>query len=79
MQDRRSASHKFEKNISAQRAKLEALLAELNAQLAFLNKARPKMALLRKRIRQLDAEGRQLSGITSHKAHRPSPSRIYAT
>ena len=78
MQRRRSVSYKFEKNISAQKAKLEALLAELNAQLAFFSKARPKMALLRKRIRQLDAEGRQLSGLTSHKADRPSPSRIYA-
>jgi uncharacterized coiled-coil protein SlyX len=78
MQRRRSVSYKFEKNISAQKAKLEALLAELTEQLAFLNKARPKVALLRKRIRQLDAEGRQLGGLTSHKADRPSPSRIYA-
>jgi BMFP domain-containing protein YqiC len=78
MQRRRSVSYKFEKNISAQKAKLEALLVELNAQLAFLNKARPKMALLRKRIRQLDAEVRHLSGLTSHKADPPSPSRIYA-
>jgi hypothetical protein len=52
---RRSVSYKFEENVSTEKAKLEALLAELNAQLAFLNKARPKMALLRKRIRQIDA------------------------
>ena len=56
MQRRRSISYEFEKNISAQKARLEALLAELDAQLAFLNKARPEMALLRKRIRQIDAE-----------------------
>ena len=56
MQRRRSVSKKFDKNISAQKAKLEALLAELNAQLAFLSKARPKMALLRERIRQIDTE-----------------------
>ena len=56
MQRRRSVSYEFEKNISAQKAKLEAQLAELDAQLAFLNKARPEMALLRKRIRQIDAE-----------------------
>jgi hypothetical protein len=55
MPRRRSVSSKLEKNVSAQKAKLEALLAELNAQLAFLNQARPKMALLRKRIRQIDA------------------------
>jgi hypothetical protein len=52
----RSASYKFEKNVSAEKAKLEARLADLNGQLAILNKARPKMALLRKRIRQIDAE-----------------------
>jgi hypothetical protein len=52
MRHRRSVSYKFEKK--AQKARLEAQLAELNAQLAFLNKAR--MALLRRRIRQLDAE-----------------------
>ena len=53
----KSVSHKSEKNVSAQKAKLEeALLAELNAQLAFLSKARPKMALLRERIRQIDTE-----------------------
>ena len=56
MQRRRSVSYEFEKSISAQKGKLEALLAELDAQLAFLNKARPEMALLRKRIRQIDAE-----------------------
>ena len=56
MQRRRSVSYEFEKSISAQKAKLEALLAELDAQLAFLNKARPEMALLRKRIRQIDAK-----------------------
>jgi hypothetical protein len=56
MRRRRSVSYEFEKNISAQKAKLEAQLAEMNAHLAFLNKARPKMALLRKWIRQRDAE-----------------------
>ena len=59
MRSRRSVSCKCEKNKSAEKARLEALLAELNAQLAFLNEARPKMALLRKRIRQLDAEGQR--------------------
>ena len=77
MRRRRSVSYKFEKNISAQKAKLEALLAELDAQLAFLNKARPEMALLRKRIRQLDAEAANLNDLTSYKIDRPSLSRIY--
>ena len=56
MPRRRSVSYKFEENVSTEKAKLEALLAELNAQLAFLNKPRPKMALLRERIRQIDTE-----------------------
>ena len=56
MRRRRSVPYKFEKNISTQKAKLEALLAELNAQLAFLNKTRPKIALLRKTIRRIDTE-----------------------
>ncbi len=56
MQRRRSVSYKFEKNISAEKAKLEAKLAELEALLAFLNKAGPEVALLRKGNRQLDAE-----------------------
>jgi hypothetical protein len=56
MQYLRSISDKFEKDISAEKAKLEAQLAELDAQLAFLNKPMPKMALLRERIRQADAE-----------------------
>jgi hypothetical protein len=77
MRRRRSVSYKFEKNISAQKAKLEALLAELNALLAFLSKARPKMALLRKRIRQLDAEAANLNDLASYKADQPSLSRIY--
>ena len=51
----RSVSNKFEENVSAEKAKLEARLAQLSAQLAFLNKARPKAALLRK-TRQIDAE-----------------------
>jgi hypothetical protein len=65
MPRRRSVSSKFEKNVSAQKAKLEALLAELNAQLAFLNKSRPKMALLRKEIRQIDAAPPTEGGLTS--------------
>jgi ABC-type phosphate transport system auxiliary subunit len=56
MRRRRSVSDKFEENVSAEKAKLEARLAELNAQLAFLKKARPKEALQRKRTRQIDAE-----------------------
>ena len=52
----RRRSVEFEKNVSAEKAKLEARLADLNALLAILNKAWPKMALLRKRIRQIDAE-----------------------
>jgi hypothetical protein len=54
MQRRRSVSYKFEKNISTEKAKLEAQLANLDVQLAFLNKARPTINLLRKGIRQLD-------------------------
>jgi hypothetical protein len=53
---RRRSVDEFEENVSAEKAKLEALLAELDAQLAFLNKARPEMALLRNRIRHIDAE-----------------------
>ncbi len=52
----RRRSVEFEKNVSAEKAKLEARLADLNALFAILNKARAKMALLRKRIRQIDAE-----------------------
>jgi hypothetical protein len=55
MRRRRSVSYKFGENVSAEKAKLEARLADLNAQLAILNQARPKMALLRKRTRQIDA------------------------
>jgi hypothetical protein len=56
MRRRRFLSLKFEKNISAHKAKLEAVRAELNAHLAFLKKARPQIALVRKEIRQIDAE-----------------------
>ena len=66
MRRRRSVSYKFEKNISAQKAKLEALLAELTAHLAFLNKARPKIALLRKTIRQIDAEATTEAALAHH-------------
>lgn len=55
MRLRRSVSDKFEKDVSTEKAKLEARLVELNAQLASLNNARPKKALLRKRTRQIDA------------------------
>ena len=56
MRRRRSVTSKFEKSTLAEKGKLEALLAELNAQFVFLNKAGRKMALLRNRIRQIDAE-----------------------
>ena len=42
MRRRQSVSDKFEKDVSTEKAKLEARLVELNAQLAFLKKARPK-------------------------------------
>ena len=46
MQRRRSAPHTFEENIAAEKAKLEAQLAEL--------KPGPQMDALRKKIRQLE-------------------------
>ena len=46
MQRRRSAPHTFEGNIAAEKAKLEAQLADL--------KPGPQMDALRKKIRQLD-------------------------
>jgi hypothetical protein len=46
MQRRRSAPHTFEGNIAAQKAKLEAELADL--------KPGPQMDALRKKIRQLE-------------------------
>ena len=64
MRHRRSVSYEFEKK--AQKARLEAQLAELNAQLAFLNKARPKIALLRKTIRQIDAEATTEAALAHH-------------
>jgi hypothetical protein len=57
MQRRRSVSYKFERNILAEKAKLEAQLANLDALLAFLNEARPTIDILRQGIRQLDAVG----------------------
>jgi hypothetical protein len=46
MQRRRSAPHTFEENIAAERAKLEAQIAQL--------KPGPQMDALLKKIRQLD-------------------------
>ena len=46
MQRRRSAPHTFEENIAAEKAKLEAQLAEI--------KPGPQMDALRKKIRQLE-------------------------
>ena len=46
MQRRRSAPHTFEDNIAAEKAKLEAQVAEL--------KPGPQMDALRKKIRQLE-------------------------
>ena len=53
MQRRRSAPHTFEGNIAAEKAKLEARLADL--------KPGPQMDALRKKVRQLETAS-QMSG-----------------
>ena len=57
MQRRRSVPHTFEENIAAERAKLEAQIAEL--------KPGPKVESLRKKIRQLDTAARMSEWLSS--------------
>jgi hypothetical protein len=57
MQRRRSAPHTFEDNIAAEKAKLEAQLAEL--------KPGPKTDALRKKIRQLDTASHMSEWLSS--------------
>ena len=57
MQRRRSAPHTFEQNIAAEKAKLEAQLAEL--------KPGPQMDALRKKIRQLDTASHMSEWLSS--------------
>jgi hypothetical protein len=57
MQRRRSAPHTFEDNIAAERAKLEAQLAEL--------KPGPETDALRKKIRQLDTASHMSEWLSS--------------
>ena len=57
MQRRRSAPHTFEDNIAAEKAKLEAQLAEL--------KPGPQMDALRKKIRQLETASHMSEWLSS--------------
>ena len=57
MQRRRSIPHTFEENIAAEKAKLEAQIAEL--------KPGPKVESLRKKIRQLDTAARMSEWLSS--------------
>jgi hypothetical protein len=57
MQRRRSAPHTFEDNIAAEKAKLEAQLADL--------KHGPQMDALRKKIRQLETASHMSEWLSS--------------
>jgi hypothetical protein len=57
MQRRRSVPHTFEDNIAAEKAKLEAQVAEL--------KPGPQMDALRKKIRQLETASHMSEWLTS--------------
>jgi hypothetical protein len=65
MQRRRSVSHKFEENIAAEKAKLE-------AQVAKLKPSPEKDALLRK-IRQLDTAAHMSEWLSSPRLQPPEP------
>jgi len=57
MQRRRSAPHTFEENIAAEKAKLEAQLAEI--------KPGPQMDTLRRKIRQLETASHMSEWLSS--------------
>ena len=57
MQRRRSAPHTFEENIAAEKAKLEAQLAEI--------KPGPQMDALRRKIRQLETASHMSEWLSS--------------
>ena len=64
MQRRRSAPHTFEENIAAEKAKLEAQLAEI--------KPGPQMDALRKKIRQLETASHMKEWLSSPGLRSPS-------
>jgi len=64
MQRRRSAPHTFEGNIAAEKAKLEAQLADL--------KPGPQMDALREKIRQLETASHMNEWLSSPGLHSPS-------
>ena len=64
MQRRRSAPHTFEENIAAEKAKLEAQLAEI--------KPGPQMDALHKKIRQLETASHMKEWLSSPGLRSPS-------
>ena len=64
MQRRRSAPHTFEENIAAEKAKLEAQLAEI--------KPGPQMDALHKKIRQLETASHMNEWLSSPGLQPPS-------
>ena len=64
MQRRRSAPHTFEENIAAEKAKLEAQLAEI--------KPGPQMDALHKKIRQLETASHMKKWLSSPGLRSPS-------
>ena len=64
MQRRRSAPHTFEENIAAEKAKLEAQLAEI--------KPGPQMDALQKKIRQLETASHMKEWLSSPGLRSPS-------
>ena len=65
MQRRRSIPHTFEENIAAEKAKLEAQVAEL--------KPGPQMDALLRKIRQLDTAAHMSEWLTSPGLKPPEP------
>lgn len=65
MQRRRSIPHKFEENIAAEKAKLEAQVAEL--------KPGPQMDALLRKIRQLDTAAHMSEWLSSPGLKPPEP------
>jgi hypothetical protein len=64
MQRRRSVPHTFEENIAAQKAKLEAQIAQL--------KPGPQMDALNKKIRQLETASHMSEWLTSSGLQAPT-------
>ena len=65
MQRRRSVPHTFEENIAAEKAKLEAQIAQL--------KPGPQMDAVLKKIRQLETASHMSEWLSSHRSCRPRP------